>query len=90
MLSEPVLDARASEGVRELLVSVDVDSENRLVTAREAAKILGVGDVRVRQLILKGALLARKQTGVNFVYLRSVLDRLKDAPAGGRSRTASV
>ena len=29
-LPEPSLDAQAPEGVRELLVSVDVDSENRL------------------------------------------------------------
>ena len=89
-LPEPTLDARAPEGVRELLVSVDVDSENRLVTAREAAKMLGVSDARVRQLILKGALLARKQAGVNFVYLRSVFDRLKEAPTSGRPRAASA
>lgn len=90
VLPEPSLDARVSEGARELLVSVDVDSENRLVTARDAARMLGVSDARVRQLILKGALLARKQAGVNFVYLRSVLDRLQEAPAGGRPRSASA
>ena len=90
VLPEPSLDARVPEGARELLVSVDVDSENRLVTARDAARMLGVSDARVRQLILKGALLARKQAGVNFVYLRSVLDRLQEAPAGGRPRSASA
>ncbi len=90
VLPEPSLDARVPEGARELLVSVDVDSENRLVTARDAARMLGVRDARVRQLILKGALLARKQAGVNFVYLRSVLDRLQEAPAGGRPRSASA
>lgn len=89
-LPEPSLDAQAPEGVRELLVSVDVDSENRMITAREAAKMLGVSDARVRQLILKGALLARKQAGVNFVYLRSVLDRLQEAPVSGRPHSASA
>ena len=89
-LPESTLDACAPEGIRELLVSVDVDSENRLVTAREAAKMLGVSDARVRQLILKGVLLARKQAGVNFVYLRSVLDRLKETPTSGRPRAAST
>lgn len=39
---------RAPEGARELLVSVDVDSENRLVTAYDAAKMPGVSDARVR------------------------------------------
>lgn len=87
-LPEPSLDAPVPSGVRELLVSVGVDSKNRLVTAREAAKMLGVSDARVRQLILRGALPARKQAGVNFVYLRSVLDRLKAAPASGRPRAA--
>lgn len=87
-LPDPSIDAPVPSGARELVVSVDVDSQNRLVTSHEAARMLGVSDARVRQLILKGALLARKQAGVNFVYLRSVLDRLRAAPRSGRPRAA--
>ncbi|MBM6676137.1 type II toxin-antitoxin system HicB family antitoxin [Olsenella uli] len=47
-LPEPTLDAPVPEGARGLLVSVDVDSENRLVTAYDAAKMPGVSDARVR------------------------------------------
>lgn len=87
-LPTPSLDAPCPEGVRELLASVEVDVENRLVTTREAAKLLGIGDARVRQLILGGNLLARRQEGSNLVYLRSALDRMRERPTGGHPRAA--
>lgn len=90
VLPEPSLETPCPKGARELLVSVDVDAENRLVTTHEAAKLLGVTDARVRQLVLKGKLVARKQAGISFVYLRSVLDRLASGPTSGRPRTTIV
>lgn len=89
-LPTPSFGGPCPDGARELVVSVDVDTATRLVTTHEAAKMLGVSDSRVRQLILKGALLARKQAGVNYVYLRSVLDRLSSSPKSGRPRAASA
>lgn len=89
-LPAPSLEATCPKGARELLVSVEVNVENRLVTTREAAKLLGVSDARVRQLILGGSLLARKQAGANLVHLRSVLDRMRERPTGGRPRTVTL
>ena len=89
-LPAPSPEATCPKGARELLVSVEVNVENRLVTTREAAKLLGVSDARVRQLILGGSLLARKQAGANLVHLRSVLDRMRERPARGRPRTATL
>ncbi|MBM6774527.1 helix-turn-helix domain-containing protein [Olsenella profusa] len=53
------------------------------MTTKEAARLLGVSDARVRQLILADKLLAYKRAGVNLVYLRSVTNRLGAAQATG-------
>lgn len=89
-LPAPSLNAPCPKGARELVVSVEVNVENRLVTTHEAARLLGISDARVRQLVLGGSLLARKQAGANLVYLRSVLDRMKERPAGGRPRATAL
>lgn len=88
-LPQPSLDAPCPDGTKELIVSVDVDVEHRLVTTKEAAKLLGVSDARVRQLILGGKLLAEKQAGTHLVYLRSIANRLRAAPKSGRPNIAA-
>lgn len=83
-LPAPSFDAEVPDGATRVLVSVEVDSRDRLVTSREAAKLLGVSDARVRQLVLSGALAAQKQGKNTLVYLKSVLARLQSPRKSGR------
>ena len=89
-LPKPSFDAAPPRGARLVVVSVEVDSSSRLVTTAEAAKLLGVSNARVRQLVLSGKLVATKQGKNTFVYLKSIRDRLTSRPKSGRPRVAAA
>ena len=89
-LPRPSFDIEVPKGSRLVVVSVEVDSSSRLVATAEAAKLLGVSNARVRQLVLSGKLVATKQGKNTFVYLKSIRDRLTAQPKSGRPRIAAA
>ena len=54
---------------------------DKLITAKQAAKILGVNDSRIRQLILKGRLPATKFANAWMIKERD-LEKVKDRKPG--------
>lgn len=89
-LPKPSLTFRPDGGALLAFVSCEVDTSDRLVSARSAAELLGVSDARVRQLIGSGRLQGKKQGRDNFVYLWSVKARLAAPRLAGRPARQAV
>lgn len=89
-LPKPSLEYEPKKGERIAYVSCDIDGNNRLVSSRSAASLLGVSDARVRQLVKSGKLEAKKQGRDNYIYLWSVRDRLNSPRVAGRPASSAV
>ena len=89
-LPSPTFDVALPKACLLVAVSADVNADDKLVSAREAAQMLEVSDARVRQLIGNGSLVSKKQGRDNYVYLWSVRNRLATPRAAGRPRKAAM
>lgn len=83
-LPEPVFK-EPDEGML-VVIMVEVDSDELLLSTKEAARMLGVSSARVRQMIRCGQLDWKRKGRDNYVYLRSIEERLAAAPKAGRPR----
>ena len=87
-LPRPTLEWSCEEMVA--LVSVDVDVSGYAVPTKTAAELLGVSDSRVRQMIGSGQLSATKRGRDNYVFLRSIRQRLTEPRKAGRPKQAEM
>lgn len=68
-------------------ISIDIDANTAFVPSKKAAEMLDVSPARVRQMIGKGQLEAKKQGRNNYVYLWSVKARMEEPKQIGRPKT---
>lgn len=89
-LPTPSFDASVPASGMLVAVSTAVDTESKLVSSHDAAKMLDVSDARVRQLIGSGRLASKKQGRDNYVYLWSIRERMNEPRKVGRPRKTAV
>lgn len=83
-LPEPVFE-EPDEGML-VVITVEVDPDEPLLSTKEAACMLGVSSARVRQMIRTGQLDWKKRGRDNYIYMHSVKERLAAAPKAGRPK----
>lgn len=84
-LPNPTYCTQAVNGGLIAVITVDVDIRDiKALTAKEAAKHLGVSTGRISQLVNNGLLEGFKRDGISWITIDSINARLADKPKKGR------